>query len=279
MVARMAMQLWDRAYRRLKINHSEEINSGLVDFFLCFGGVPGGEQLFTTEILPNKTQPIKVNNIYIYQLSTFKDPVEMAREVAHEYGHAILPAVGGFRQPEPWSNGYLGEKLFLKWVRNDMAAGTLTPDDAMGATFDGLNAWVNTNVDKLILKAATQFPDANLINEARGGMEAFNGLAMYIEALCPPMVFRRSLEYTRDAHRSATDQTPPTDYPQHVLTAASEVENLTLSVPKFLMEKKSIWIPLGKGTLSGATVLSRKDGWAQVAPLMPNIVIKNKPIG
>ncbi len=274
-VARMAMQIWDRAYHRLKVDSPTE--SGVVDFYLCFGGKAGGEQRFDEEIVPGLSRTAHVNTIYIYRLDTFKEPVEMAREVAHEYGHAILPAVGGFKEPEAWSNGYLGEKLFLKWIKKDMVAGRLGPDDAMGATIQELGAWLASNVDPLVQQAAYQYPETNLIGDSRNGMDSFLGLAMYTEALCPPSVFVRSLAYVADAHK---DQSVPNDYGQFILQAASEVEALTLSVPQSIFDsKKPIWIPLGKGSLQGATILSRKNGWAKVAPLVGNIVIQNPPIG
>jgi hypothetical protein len=279
MVARMAMQIWDRCFHRFKLDHVRELNHGIVDFYLCFGGEAGGEQLLGEEIMPNQTQPVKVNTIYIYKMQSFTDPIEMAREVAHEYGHAILPPIGGFKQPEVWASGYLGEKIFLKWIRDGMISKQLGPEDAMGASLPGLNSWIAANVDKPVTAAATQFPESRLINESRGGMDAFTGLAMYVEALCPPSVFLRALQYTRDAHFAKTDVTPPTDFAEKVVLACSEVENLTFSVPIQLMTKKPIWIPLGKGTLSGATVISRREGWAQVVPLMQNIVVKNPKLG
>lgn len=276
MVARMALRMWDRVYHRLKYDHRDLGRMASVDFYLCFGGPAGGEQLFGQEIVPNQANPFPVNTIYIYQLSSFKDPTEEAREVAHEYGHAVLPPIGGFKQPEVWADGYLGEKLFLKWMRNDMLSGALTPDDAMGANANDLSVWLSKNLDPLVQRAATAYPDGSLINESKGGMDAFNGLAMYIEALCPPAVFARSLSYTSDAQKGKENLPPPTDYPDNVLTAASEMESLTLSVPQSLFDSKaSIWIPLGKGSVHGATILTRKGGWAQVAPLQRNIVIKN----
>ncbi|HWA83086.1 MAG TPA: hypothetical protein VG820_06635, partial [Fimbriimonadaceae bacterium] len=86
--------------------------------------------------------------------------------------------IGGFKQPEVWADGYLGEKLFLKWLKNDIAAGRLTSDDAMGAGLDKLSAWVAKNVDPLIDQAAYQEPVPALINESKGGMDDFIGLAL-----------------------------------------------------------------------------------------------------
>lgn len=278
MVARMALRMWDRLYHRLNIDHRPEINNGLVDFYLCFGGEPGGEQLIGQEFVPARNDFRKVNTIYIYQLSTFKNPVEMAREVAHEYGHAVLPAIGGFKQPEEWANGYLGERLFLEWLSKDLNARKLTPDDVMGAAAGELAEWVKRNVDGPALAAAGKAPDSSQINEAAGGMDQFLALACYVERLCPPNVFRRSLEMCVRPANDTRALSPPTDFPADVVAAAAEQESLALAIPDSLVGKK-LWIPVGKGKVSGGTVLARAaNGWAQVAAFMPTIVVQNPPL-
>ncbi|HWA84325.1 MAG TPA: hypothetical protein VG820_12855, partial [Fimbriimonadaceae bacterium] len=80
-VTRMVLRIWDRAFHRLKIDSPLDFNGGIVDYFLCFGGKAGGEQLFDKELVrnaadPNDTKVIRVNTIYIYRLDTFKEPVE-----------------------------------------------------------------------------------------------------------------------------------------------------------------------------------------------------------
>ena len=37
---------------------------------------------------------------------------------------------------------FLGEKLFLTWIRDGMTEGRLGPDDVMGLTLPQLNAWL-----------------------------------------------------------------------------------------------------------------------------------------
>lgn len=268
LVARMMMQIWDKLFRRYRIDHPIQYHDGLVDVFLCFGGEPGGEQEIGSEFTQATPAAQKANTIYFYQLSSFKDPVEMAREVAHEYGHAVLPPVGGFKKPEDWGNGYLGEKIFMRWLRDDFAAGRLITDDVMGATKEQVDAWVKKNVDPLILRAATNFPDASNMMEGSTGMDNWIGLAAYVDQICPPQVFANSLRFTT--------MRPPTDYPDQVVAAARAMDQLTLSVPSTLAKQKFIWIPLGEGKIAGATVLKKKNGWAQVVPLMPNIVITNR---
>lgn len=189
----------------------------------------------------------------------------MAREVAHEYGHAVLPPVGGFRQPEDWANGYLGERLFLRWLRDDIAARRLTPDDAMGASLDKLDAWVKKHVDPLVAVAATNYPDpVALSQEGTPGMDRYMGLALYIEQISPPQVFAQSMKLAAKG--------PAKEYPAAIVDAMSHSRQVTLGVPTQLQGKK-MWIPLGKGRLSGATVIVKRGDWAQVAPLMPSLVI------
>src|SRR5206468_11771889 len=65
-------------------------------------GRPGGEEF--------------KRNVYLYAVGEDRAPAEWVREVAHEYSHVVLPAFGPFASPERWANGYLGVRLFLKWL-------------------------------------------------------------------------------------------------------------------------------------------------------------------
>ncbi len=72
------------------------------DVWLCTGGPTGGEQWRS--------------NLYLYNLETPRSSIEWLREVVHEYSHLALPAVGGYEAPEYWANGYLGERLLVRWL-------------------------------------------------------------------------------------------------------------------------------------------------------------------
>ena len=71
------------------------------DVWLCTGGPTGGEQWRS--------------NLYLYNLETPRSSIEWLREVVHEYSHLALPAIGGYDAPEYWANGYLGERLLVRW--------------------------------------------------------------------------------------------------------------------------------------------------------------------
>lgn len=72
------------------------------DVWLCTGGGAGGEQWRS--------------NLYLYHLETPRSSIEWLREVVHEYSHLALPAIGGYQAPEYWANGYLGERLLVRWL-------------------------------------------------------------------------------------------------------------------------------------------------------------------
>ncbi len=267
-MSRQLMRMWQINFNRLKLDHSSRYNQNTIDVYVCWGGKAGGEQLFDLEKQTNAV-PYKVNTMYFYDLPSFTEPVEMAREVAHEYGHATLPAIGGFKQPEDWANGYLGEKLYLGYLRDGMAAGRYVPDDAMGVTKEQLDTWIKTNVEPLALKAATMGPDLALLKQtSKEAMDSYIGLALYAATTFTDPVFARSI--------ILTGSNDAKDYPQAIATAFEEPGTLTLKIPSYL-KGKSIWIPLGKDAkLTGAVIDTKRDGWTKITPTQASVVVTNK---
>ncbi len=257
-VAQMVMRLWEHNLRKLKIDQSTRYNYGIIDLYLCSKGKAGGEQRFDTEIVNG--EQIRVNTIYVYDVKSFdKNRMEMAREIAHEYGHATLPPIGGFETPEDWANGYLGEKMFLRWCLESMKDNKMNSSDVMGATRAELERWVAQNVDPLLVRGGTERPTrAALGKKGREGMNAYLGLALYVQAVFPGEFFSR-------AHVLGGSQSAP-DFIRGIAMATAERESLKLSVPAPL-RGKAIWVPYGDKTLiEGAKVLQRAEGWAKVQP-------------
>jgi len=179
--------------------------------------------------------------------------------------------VGGFKDPEEWSDGYLAERVFLRWLRDALAANILTTDDTMGATKAGLDKWLATNLDPLMLKAAQTEPtEALLSDKSAVGMNAFLGLATYINAIYPDNiprnVFSRSLMLTGYNAK---------EYLNGAVLAAEEPDRVTLRIPPQFI-RKAIWLPLGTGKLTGAPILKKNaSGWVQVQVGANPIVITN----
>lgn len=266
--SQMLLRLWEMNTKRLGLKHSLEYNRGVVDVYLCLGpsktpGV-GGEQLFDVHRATNT----KVNTIYVYDIPGLTDTVEAAREIAHEYGHATLPAVGGFRTPEDWANGRLGECLYLRWLRDEIARKRFTTEDTMGATKEGLDAWVRANSDAITDAAALQGPEMRLLKGyGPKATDHYVGLALWTAEALPQKVFARSLVLT--------GSTKAKDYPNAAVLAAEEPDKYTLNIPARL-RGKAVWIPLGRAKLTGATVLARKEGWARVRPASGAVTIVPK---
>jgi hypothetical protein len=265
-IVRMLMTMQQEAVKRIRFDHADRYNGGIVDVFLCWGGKAGGEQRFDVTI--EKGEQKNVNTIYFYDLPSFKEPLEMAREIAHEYGHASLPAVGGYKEPEGWANGYLGEKLYLKWLRDGIAAGTLSSNDVIGVSLADLDQWLATNVDPLVLTAAESFPiEAALKNPSKAGMDRYLGLAMYAATVLPDSVFGRSLLLTGSIEAK--------DYPEALTLAAEEPDTYTIRIPKALAGH-AIWLPTGKGKISGAKIIQFRGKWVQLQAPEGTITVVNR---
>ncbi|MGI4789116.1 MAG: hypothetical protein ACRYFS_09725 [Janthinobacterium lividum] len=104
LAARIA-RLLALAHQTLVQKTGHEAANGTVPFdvWLCAGGKSGGEQWRS--------------NIYLYNLETPRSSIEWIREIVHEYSHLALPAIGGYDAPEYWANGYLGERLLVRWFQ------------------------------------------------------------------------------------------------------------------------------------------------------------------
>ncbi len=261
-VTRMLLRLWTYNYGKLKFDHSQVYELGLIDVFLCWGGKAGGEQLFDED--PQTKS--KVNTIYLYDLNSFTDPLEMAREVAHEYGHATLPAVGGFKEPEDWANGYLGEKLYLWMLNRDAKAGTLTPEDMMGVTKEQLQKWVDTNVAPVVTTVVLHGPDSELLKgTSKASMDAYLGLAMYSAQVLGEGVFARAMKLI--------GSTQAKDFPEAIVLAAQEPEQINVNIPE-QCRGQAIWLPLAKGDIFGGKILQKKGSWVKVQPGTGAVIIK-----
>ncbi len=112
------------------------------------------------------------DQIYLYNVYADRAPTEWAREVAHEYGHYALPGISGFTAPEAWANGVLGERLFLKWLRDDLRAGKLRPEDLPFVTPGELDAYLERQVTPLIRRVAREgVGGSQLTRRDAGGMD------------------------------------------------------------------------------------------------------------
>jgi hypothetical protein len=148
---------------------------GRLDLWLTRTGEAGGEEY--------------EGNIYLLSVQEPRTPVEWVREVAHEYGHVLLPRMGAFTEPERWASGYLAERLFLKWMLADNAS-----EDVWDAPIDG-RAYVASQVAPLRALFLEQGPGAPAAERTdAGGMRFFIGEMLALEAMHGPGTLRRVLD-------------------------------------------------------------------------------------
>lgn len=98
---------------------------GITRLYLCTNGPSGAER--------------RDSDIFLYRcLGGERSPTEWVRQLAHEAGHLLVPAIGGFAQPEMWANGEVGERLFLHFLAKEAAefSGTIWPSQAAAARLD-----------------------------------------------------------------------------------------------------------------------------------------------
>jgi len=154
-------------------------------------GVPTASRAFVTVWLAREGMPggeESDENIWLFAIDTPRAPAEWLRELAHEYGHATLPTIGPFSKPERWANGYLGERLYLKWLLGDNHQTDIwtEPIDAAG--------YLTNQVKPLrerFLNGGPDAPDAQKIDAE--GMDYLIGQVLALEAAHGPAFMREAV--------------------------------------------------------------------------------------
>ncbi len=228
--------------------------------FLTDAGEPGGEQGVFEGLAPQGGVR-SYHCVYVYDVESFTEPVEMARELAHEFGHAVLPAVGGFERPERWANGMLGELVFLRFLAQEVA---LSDRDRMGAGAGDLQKYWHTalrpHVERVFLRGPRISPE-----EGKTEMVEYVGMmGVVLEAF--PTAFARAM--------LLTGGTSAFDAEQGVLRAIGERNEWTVRLPEWL-GSAAVYIPApGDWRVEGAKVLARKSDWIKIQPLQNPLVLR-----
>lgn len=149
-------------------------SKSFINVWLAREGTPGGEE--------------SDENIWLFAIDTPRAPAEWLRELAHEYGHATLPTVGPFSKPERWANGYLGERLYLKWMLGDNRQTEIwtEPIDAAGYLANQVKP-----LRERFLNGGPDAPDAQKIDAE--GMDYVIGQFLALEAAHGPAFMRETI--------------------------------------------------------------------------------------
>lgn len=262
-IARYLILLWNLNVLELKLDHAERFN-GIVDVYLTSKGKAGGEQFFGTEDYPGGTR--NVNVMYLYNYKNLGSNLELMRVLSHEYGHAAMPPFGGFKSPEEWANGHMGERLYMQWMMGNRLAGNVAERDMLMVTVDDLTKYLKNNVGRFVQRIMDRGPDLKLLGGTSAeSMNEFLGLMMAAEGLLPRQTFVNSFLFA--PKRTAMG------YLEGLKQAIAETSGWQFNLGSRI--GKGTWIPTGKGTIKGAKVLERISIFAKVIPQEKIVTVYN----
>ncbi len=191
------------------------LNAQPVNVWLTARGEAGGEQ--------------QNNNLYIFDLLAERSGLEWAREIAHEYGHYLLPGAAGYTDPESWANGVLGERLFLKWLLEDLGAGRLLPQEVPYVKMADLQEYCARQVAPLIEGMQQDGPDEALLAKTdRRAMNAFTAILLYMDSIYGSASIMQILD---DLPRDQTRPPRGTDFLRALVSYVHDTPRLNTTLP------------------------------------------------
>jgi hypothetical protein len=265
---RLLLRLWDMLSTRLKMDHPLAYGRR-VTVFLKKGGRPGAEQKIVAGA-DATGRVIKRNAIYLYDVGGLSDPLEFCRELAHEYGHAVLPAVGGFTEPEHWVNGHIGEALFLRWLLEEMEAGRIEQTEAFDLDVGKLRVWVRDRVEPPASRVLRDgFDPRALQGGDRTALDALLGLVLAVDSTYGPEVLGRGMLL-------AGGTTAPDVY-AGIGRALREREEVAIGDPPAL-SRFWVYLPGGDWTVEGAAVDQVAKDWGLLRPAKDQKMVARHPL-
>lgn len=220
-VCRLLLRLQEVAWQKLRLQVNLQ-GERVLNVWLCRQGNSGGEQWR--------------NNLYIYSVQEISHPLEWLREVAHEFSHALLPGITGYTAPEPWANGYTGERLFITWMESLLRSGQLSPDDVCGASATDVRNFVQQRCLPLLYRWTTSgFPHSDFARTDVAGMSALIGMVLYIDSVYGSGILRSTFA------RLAEPQ--PTALWKAFTEAVSESDEVLITPTGGAIQ---VWLPAGQ---------------------------------
>lgn len=171
------------------------------------------------------------NQVYIYSTRAARSSLEWTRTLAHEWGHLTLLCARGYQEPEPDAAGYMGERLFMKWLYEEQR--DQPPNSQDGVTLPDMELYYKRQVLPLLARFQKQGPLSKIIDGGRAeNMDYYIASAMAFEEAVGAELLGKALFAINDVG------------PRDLLRAMSEVvekeDALTIHLPA--------WIPLPKSS-------------------------------
>ncbi|MDX1933367.1 MAG: hypothetical protein SFU56_12230 [Capsulimonadales bacterium] len=169
----------------------------------------------------------RTNQIYLFAVPERK-PIEWVRTLCHEWGHLTLVAARGFVSPEPDAAGYLGERLFFKWLREDRDGAA---DDFTTHTDQDL--YHRRQVAPLIEQFLAEGPGSPRLKQTDvAGMDYYIGAALALDETFGSSILAKAL-WSVDS--------------ENARALVDAVRNVLRSSATFSVRTPA-WVPLDTGT-------------------------------
>jgi hypothetical protein len=147
------------------------------------------------------------NNIYFYDVADERSSIEWIREIAHEFSHLAFQPVGGdYTYPEAFANGYLGERLLVRWLARGAAGGAPTVEAAWKGTFSGYPNFNRLLIAPSLLEFSTHgLSKDELARRDDVGMRYLIGMMLDVDDTCGSTEVGTLLQQLADQHSSNAD--------------------------------------------------------------------------
>ena len=146
------------------------------------------------ETLPNAQEAggeTRDNQVYFFATEAPRSPIEWTRTVVHEWGHLTMNAARGFLAPENDAGGFLGERLYLKWLREDKNP-LVQRDD--GVVREGLNLYYERQISPLMERFRQSGPVARILNGmGQASMDLYIGGVLVSDSIDGSLLTGRAL--------------------------------------------------------------------------------------
>jgi hypothetical protein len=212
--------------------------------------MPGGRIELPVEVTPYETPwqaagqtAAAPGEVMFYRMGEARSEGEWLRQLAHEYGHVVLPPFDGFEPPlEPFGNGKLGETLALLWAAQLPIAQMLPPNlsssDEDGARLTAqLDGYVTREIAPALQLWNTSGPQSPLRHSgASDGLRYLRGLAVYVERVYGAHVLGAALQKVAVKSAAPSLAAPPLTA-QSLLDAIAQVLRAKTETPL------PVWLP------------------------------------
>ena len=206
--------LWGMANRRFSTTLAR-LREAPVSLWMTRGGEAGAEQ--------------HAANLFVYNVLSPRSGIEWARELAHEYGHYLLPGATGYSHPESWSNGMLGERLFTHWLLQDLNGGRISPNSLPFVRRKDVQEYCDRQVFPLLDPMRSRGPQpAVLSGTDERALDAHTGFMLYVDSTYGSPALLQLLEYL-PAARGNTPQ--GIDFLVAFITWVREEPVQTITIP------------------------------------------------